>query len=97
MSDADYCYSEPANKTGTTEHNRLPAKSEHLAVVVLLVLFAVIIVTLILYGIVVLRPISRTQAIYHRIKLKRSNHNRLEEFYDIDMTFRGTHTAEEQA
>ncbi|XP_032589546.1 uncharacterized protein LOC116804871 [Drosophila mojavensis] len=96
ISDSDYYSSEPANKT-VIVHNRLPAKNENLAVVILLVLFAVIVVTVVVYCLVVLRPISRTITVYRRLKLKRSNHNRLEEFYDIDMTFRDAHTRAEYA
>ncbi|XP_030563665.1 uncharacterized protein LOC115764636 [Drosophila novamexicana] len=91
--DWDYCVRQPANKT-VIVHNRLPAKSEHLAVAILLVLFGVIVVTLVLYCFVALRPISRTRAAYRRMQLRRSNHRRLQEFDDIDMTFRDTHNAD---
>ncbi|KAL7730481.1 hypothetical protein ACLKA6_000485 [Drosophila palustris] len=83
--EVEYCARGAANKTKL--YNRLPAKRENLAVAILLILFGVIVVTLILYCMVVLRPINRTKAAYRRIRLRRNNHRRLEEFDDIDMSF----------
>lgn len=91
--DVDYCARGTANKTKI--YNRLPPKRENLAVAILLILFGVIVVTLILYCMVVLHPISRTQAAYRRIRLRRNNHRRLEEFDDIDMTFPDNRSVED--
>ncbi|XP_060646107.1 uncharacterized protein LOC132784485 [Drosophila nasuta] len=84
--EADYCAKGAANKT--VVYNRPPARKADLAVAIVLVLFGVIVVTVIVYCLVVMRPIKRTQAVYHRIQVRRKNHRRLEEFDDIDMTFR---------
>lgn len=71
-----------------TVYNRLPPQKEHLAIAIVLVLLGVIIATLILYCLVLLRPIKRTQAVYRRMQLRRNNHRRLKEFDDVDLTFR---------
>ncbi|XP_032596001.1 uncharacterized protein LOC116805784 [Drosophila grimshawi] len=81
---AEYCLRESA----TTSRERMPAKPEYVAVAIVLILLGVIVVTLIFYCFITLRPIKRTQAAYRRLQLKRSNHRHLEEFNDIDMTFR---------
>lgn len=94
--DLEYCAKDVGNKKGTV-YNRQPPQGAHLAIAIVLILLGVIIATLILYCLVVLRPIKRTQAVYRRMQLRRNNHRRLKEFDDVDLTFRDVRSDEEIA
>lgn len=92
--DSVYCTKDVGIKQ-VTVYNRLPPQKEHLAIAIVLVLLGVIIATLILYCLVVLRPIKHTQAVYRRLQIRRNNHRRLKEFDDVDLTFRDIRSDEE--
>lgn len=67
---------------------RSPARKEHLAFGILMVLLAATIATAVLYGIKVLNPVKRTKAAYQKLKYKRRNMSPLHEMDELELNRR---------
>ncbi|KAM7361516.1 uncharacterized protein ACRADG_012480 [Cochliomyia hominivorax] len=87
-----YCL--PTNMTSSTEENKLlvyirsPARKEHLAYGILMVLLAAALATAVLYGISVLKPLKRTKSMYQKLKYKRRNITPLQEMDELELNRR---------
>lgn len=88
-----YCL--PSNWTSSKqEENKLlvyirsPARKEHLAYGILMVLVAAALATAVLYGIKVLRPLKRTKAAYQKLLYQRRNITPLQELDELELNRR---------
>ncbi|KNC24225.1 hypothetical protein FF38_03292 [Lucilia cuprina] len=67
---------------------RSPARKEHLAYGILMVLAAAALATAVLYGIKILKPLKKTKAVYQQLKYKRRNITPLQELDELEMNRR---------
>lgn len=87
-----YCL--PNNNGSKTQENKLlvyirsPARKEHLAYGILMVLVAAALATAVLYGLKVLKPLKRTKSVYQKLKYKRRNITPLQEMDELELNRR---------
>lgn len=89
----DYCL--PSNWTASIQQEnkllvyiRSPARKEHLAYGILMVLLAAALATAVLYGLKVLRPLKRTKLVYQKLLYQRRNITPLQEMDELELNRR---------
>ncbi|XP_075145600.1 uncharacterized protein LOC142220385 [Haematobia irritans] len=89
-----YCIPAAAHGNGTEEQSKIivyirsASDPHHLVFTIVMILLAVTLITALIYGLKVLRPIKRTKAAYKQLKNRRQNITPLQEMDELELNRR---------